>query len=188
MARSCSSALHSPRSRRCRWFFDPAVPVRSPSTLRAMYEASVGHNSQALIGLGIPPNGSMIGTAQGDALAGLGTYIAGCYGSPILTTSGSGSLFTLVPSAPVSVDRVVSSEDQSSGQLVRGWTLSLLLENGTTIIADAGPSIGHKKISVLPESMTVAMATLNITAATAVPRIAQFALFGGCDTLASSLS
>lgn len=168
------------------WFFDPSVPVRSPGVLQAMYEASVGHNSQALIGIGIPPNGSMTGTAQSIALAGLGAYITGCYGAPIVTTAGPGTLFTLMPSSPVPVDRVFVSEDQTAGQLIRGWTLTLMLANGTSILADSGPSIGNKKISVLQEGLVVIMATLNITAATAPPTIAAFSLFGGCNALAAS--
>jgi hypothetical protein len=47
----------------------------------------------------------------------------------------------------------------------------------------AGSSIGHKKITVLPEGLVVAMATLNITAAASTPTIAGFSLFEGCNAI-----
>ena len=127
----------------------------------------------------------MTGTAQAVALAGLGSYISGCYGAPIVSTSGPGMLFTLMPSAPVAVDRAFVSEDQTAGQLVRGWTLTVLLSNGSSIVVDEGTSIGNKKISVLPSELVVQMATLNITSATSLPTISAFSLFGGCGNFPS---
>jgi hypothetical protein len=102
---------------------------------QAMYEASVGHNTNALIGLGIAPNGS-VPADQAAALAGLGAYVSSCYSSPVVTTSGTGTLFSLMPSVPTAIDRAVLSENQTAGQLVRGFTLTFTLQNGTSIIVD----------------------------------------------------
>ena len=172
------------------WFYDPSVPVRPPAQLRSMYEASVGHNSQALIGLGIPPNGTMAGTQQAASLAALGAYVAGCYGTPVASTSGRGFVFRILPSAPISIDRASMAEDQSTGQLVRSWTLSATLENGETVLLDAGASIGNKRISVFAQEVgPVVLVTLNITAAAAAstPNIAAFSIFAGCNDLAERL-
>jgi len=169
------------------WFFDTIHAVRPPAQLRAMYEASVGHNSQALIGIGIPPNGTLVGTAQDAALRGLGAYITGCYGTPIAQTSGRGLSFAVMPSAPVAIDRVVLSEDQTTGQRVRAWALSATLADGSTVPLGAGQSIGNKRIVVLPQELRVALVTLDIGSAVGTPVLANMAIFGGCGVLAAAL-
>ena len=169
------------------WFFNPAMPVRTPAQLRAMYEQSVGHNTQALIGLAIPPNATMVGTQQAAALAGLGAFVAGCYGAPVAASSGPGPLLTVMPSAPVAIDRVSASEDQAGGQLVRAWVLTATLQDGSTAVLGEGRSIGNKRIVVLPSPLTVASVTLNITgAAGPAVSISQLAIFS-CDSLARRL-
>lgn len=153
-----------------------------------MYEASVGHNTQALIGVGIPPNGTLVGTAQAASLVSLGAYISNCYGNPVATMSGTGYVLRLLPSAAVTIDRALVSEDQSTGQLVRAWTITATLANGTNVLIDQGPSIGNKKISVLAQEVgPVVLLTLNISAAVGVPKIAAFSVFSGCNALASRL-
>ena len=169
------------------WFFDTAHPVRPPAELRAMYEASVGHNTQALIGIGIPPNGTLAGTAQAAALASLGSWVSGCYGAPIAQTSGPGTVFTVMPSAPVTLDRVVLQEDQTTGQRVRAWALKAYLADGSTLQLAQGQSIGNKRIVAFPEVQQVTMVELNISAAVGTPVLANVAIFGGCDALARQL-
>jgi alpha-L-fucosidase len=173
------------------WFFDPSKEVRPPAELRAMYEASVGHNTNALIGLGVPPNGTMAGTAQAAALAGLGQYVAACYGAPIVSASDvNATTVTLSPSAPVVVGRVVVQEDQSLGQLVRGFTVTARLADGSSALLDSGPSIGNKKIGVVrPALAGVTQVTLNYTSwvagsgGAAQPVVRFFAIYGDCDSL-----
>lgn len=153
-----------------------------------MYEASVGHNTQALIGIGIPPNGTLVGTAQESALKTLGGYITGCYGAPIASTSGSGMAFYVMPSAPVAIDRVVMSEDQSKGQLVRSWVLTASLQDGSTVQLGEGASVGNKRIVVLPQEVKgVTMVTLTIGRAAGTPTIKAFTIFGGCNALGEAL-
>lgn len=48
------------------------------------------------------------------------------------------------------VDRIVAAEDQSYGQLVRGFTISAVFTNGSTIPLFSGPSIGNKYIYISP--------------------------------------
>ena len=166
------------------WFFDTIHGVRPPAELRAMYEASVGHNTQALIGIGIPPNGTVANTAQAAALAALGSWIRGCYGAPIAQTSGTGTEFTVMPSAAVTLDRVVLQEDQTTGQRVRSWELTAYLANGSAVQLGAGKSVGNKRIVAFPELIEVTMVLLNITAAVGTPTVSNFAIYGGCDALA----
>ena len=170
------------------WFFDNDVhPVRPPAELRAMYERSVGHNSQALIGIAIPPNGTLVGTAQQAALNTLGAWVRGCYGSPIAQTSGKGLSFTVMPSAPCALDRVVLQEDQATGQRVRAWEVTATLADGSSLNLGQGQSIGNKRILALAEVKEVTMVRLTISSAVGTPVLANFALFGGCSALAREL-
>lgn len=169
------------------WFFDNVHDVRPPAELRAMYEASVGRNTQMLIGLAIPPNGTVAGTAQAQALSTLGAYISGCFGSPIAQTSGTGLTFSVMPSAAVTIDRVTIAEDQTTGQRVRAWNVSAMLANGTTVSVGAGLSVGNKRIIAFPELSAVSMVTLTIAEAIATPVIRMFAIYGGCNALAKEL-
>ena len=50
------------------------------------------------------PNGT-IPPAQVAAAAALGAYTSACYGAPIVQGSGNVSVITLMPSAPVFIDR-----------------------------------------------------------------------------------
>ena len=173
------------------WFFDSSKNVRSPTELRAMYEASVGHNTNALIGIAVPPNGSMTGTAQAAALAGLGAYVSACYGAPIVSASDvNATTVTLSPSAPVLVGRVVVQEDQALGQLVRGFTVTARLADGSSANLDTGSSVGNKKIGVVrPALPNVVSVTLNYTSwatgagAAQAPVVRYFAIYGDCDSL-----
>ena len=156
-----------------------------------MYEASVGHNTNALIGIAVPPNGSMTGTAQAAALAGLGAYVSACYGAPIVSASDvNATTVTLSPSAPVLVGRVVVQEDQALGQLVRGFTVTARLADGSSANLDTGSSVGNKKIGVVrPALPNVVSVTLNYTSwatgagAAQAPVVRYFAIYGDCDSL-----
>lgn len=168
------------------WFFDSTKSVRAPAVLRAMYDASVGHNTNALIGMAVPPNGTMRGTEQERALATLGAYITNCYTGALIVSAANrtDTTITLSPSAPALVGRVVVQEDQTRGQLVRGFTITALLSDGSTATLDSGPSVGHKKIGVVrPAVAGVVSVTLNITASTAPPIVRFFGVYGDCDSL-----
>ncbi len=81
-----------------------------------------------------PPSDGSLPPEQVAAASTLGAYVKGCYGTPAAATSGSGSMtYTLAVPAGVTVDRVVVAEDQSHGQLIRAFTLTSTLTNGTTV-------------------------------------------------------
>ena len=170
------------------WFFAQGVAVRPPAQLRAMFESATGHNTVTLIGIGIPPNGSLAGTQQAAALAQLGAYVRGCYGSPVAAIANvSGAAFTLTPAAPAIIDRVVIDEDQTEGHRIRGWRLDFLLANGTRVAADAGSAIGNRYISLAAAPGAVASATLTVLNATSEPVLRAFSLYAGCGDLARRL-
>jgi hypothetical protein len=154
-----------------------------------MYETSVGHNTALIIDFAPKPDGSLP-PEQVSVAAALGSYVSTCYGAPIVAGSGNESIITLMPSGPVSIDRVLVSEDQHFGQLVRAFTVTATLADGTTATLATGTSVGNKFIAVLPKAETITSVTLNVTAiaeraATAVPAIKAFAVFA-CDALAEA--
>jgi len=174
------------------WFYDPSKPVRAAAQLRAMYEASVGHNTNALIGIGVPPNGTVRDSPQAAALAGLGAYVQACYGAPIVSAADvNATAVTLMPSEAVSVGRVVVQEDLALGQLVRGFTVIARLSDGSVVTLDSGPSVGNKKIGVVrPVQAGVVEVTLNFTSwarggvgASATPVVRFFGIYGDCDAI-----
>jgi alpha-L-fucosidase len=144
------------------WFFSRTAGVRSIQSLQAMYETSSGHNAALIIDFAPQPNGT-IPPQQVATAAALGAYVTACYGAPIVQTSGNSTLLTLMPSAAVTMDRVVVREDQRLGQIVRAFTITATLGDGSAVqITPAGSSIGNKFIQVFAP-LTVAMLTLNIT-------------------------
>jgi alpha-L-fucosidase len=171
------------------WFYDEAAGVHSFAQLQDMYETSVGHNTALIIDFAPKPDGSLP-PEQVAVAAALGTYVSGCYGAPIVEGSGNQSVITLMPSAAVSVDRVLVSEDLRFGQLVRAFTVTATLSDGSTATLATGSSVGNKFIAVLAQPLTVTSITLNVTALAALaptqtPVVKSFAVFA-CDALAEA--
>ena len=90
----------------------------------------------------------------------------------------------------VAVDRVLIREDLSHGQIVRNFTLTTLLANGSkaTLCPDrGGTSIGSKYICVMQSALKVKSLLLTVTVAKGgTPKIAQFAAFS-CASLAAEI-
>ena len=171
------------------WFFNADAGVRSAAELRTMYETSTGHNTALIIDFAPQPDGRLP-PAQVAAAAALGSFVAACYGAPIVQGSGNTSIITLMPSAAVAVDRVLIAEDQRYGQLIRAFTVTATLGDGSTAVLAAGTSVGNKFIAVLAAPATIASVTLNVTAVAANatvpggPFIKNFAVYS-CSALAS---
>jgi hypothetical protein len=150
------------------WFFNANAGVRSFQSLQAMYETSSGHNTALIIDFAPSPDGTIEALQVSTAKA-LGDYVSTCYSAPIVQTSGNSTLLTLMPSGAVSMDRVVVREDQRLGQIVRAFTITATLGNGSVVqLTPAGSSIGNKFIQVF-EPLTVAALTLNVTGLSANP-------------------
>lgn len=87
----------------------------------------------------------------------LGDFIRSCYGIPVLPTKrliSNDSLqhIQLFVSLPVTVDRSVIQEDQTFGQVIRGYIIDVQLVNTTNphpwLRVAKGTSIGNKKIDI----------------------------------------
>jgi len=173
------------------WFYSPSAGIRSFAELQDMYETSAGHNTALIVDFAPKPDGSLP-PGQVAVAAALGNFVRACYGAPVVQGAGNRTVITLTPAGgPAAVDRVLVSEDQTHGQLVRAFTVSATLANGSAVtLVAAGTSIGNKFIAVLPAPLTVASLTLNVTAIVASvaragghPFIKSFAAFS-CDAAA----
>ena len=135
------------------------------------------------------PDGSLP-PGQVAAAQALGAYVTACYGAPLASTAGNASVLTLTLPAPHAVDRVLVAEDQSAGQLVRAFTVTAQLSNGSIVTLSSGTSVGNKFIAVLPAPVVVVALTLNVTALAPRaplphPLIRSFAAFA-CDAAAEA--
>ena len=160
-----------------------------------MYEQSAGSNTGLIIDFAPFPNGSLP-ASQVAAAEALGRYKRGCYGgTPVASGSGSGSgpiVIKPVSGVAAAVDRVQIREDQSRGQIVRSFSLTAQLSNGSTVPLcpeRGGSSIGNKYICVLPPpGLQVKRLSLTVTSAAegAMATITQFAAFS-CGGLAQEI-
>ena len=103
----------------------------------------------------------------------LGDFIRSCYGSPVAPSEHFQSDDSLVyiqlfDSAPVTIDRSVIQEEQSQGQVIRGYSvdvqLSKVANESEWITVAQGTSVGNKKIDLWKSGPQLVYAVrLNIT-------------------------
>jgi len=153
-----------------------------------MYETSAGHNSALIIDFAPKPDGSLPPEQVATAAA-LGAYVKACYGAPVASTQGNTSVLSLPLPAATVIDRVLVSEDIRFGQLVRAFSVSATLANGSTATLVNGTAIGAKFIAVFA-NVSVTSLVLNVTAvastgAQEAPFFSSFAVFA-CDSLVDS--
>ena len=141
------AGVRSPAQLRTMYATHPTATVSSsvlPSLVASdaragRYETSSGGNTGLIISIGPFANGS-VPPDQAAAATALGEYIRRCYGAGKAVASGASSsdatnrTITIAPAKPAEIDRVQIREDQSQGQLVRGFRLTAKLANGTTTV------------------------------------------------------
>lgn len=145
--------------------------------LQDVYHATVGHNSLLMMDFSPTPEG-IIAPAHAARYAEFGAWKRGCYdkgGAGLVGISehvrGSGEagpLQTLAFDAPQLIDRVVVREDQTEGEVIRGWAVEAKLAANSewTRIAN-GTSMGNKWITLLEKNLTVTAVRTVVTAAAA---------------------
>ena len=159
-----------------------------------MYEQSAGSNTGLIIDIAPFPNGS-VPAEQVAAAAALGKFKSGCYGGkPVARGFGTSSNpITIKPEreeVAVAIDRVQIREDLSQGQIVRNFTLTAVLDDGSTspLCPDrGGTSIGNRYICAMKAPLQVRSLTLTISVAKGgTAKITDFAAFS-CGALAKEI-
>lgn len=177
------------------WFYSPIVGVHSPSDLRTMVETSTGHGTSVIIDIAPMPDGS-VPPAQVAAAQTLGAFRRGCYGAPVAQMGGASgaaamSMTLTIPGTGTLIDRVMAQEDLTTGQLIRGFTISAMQAAGGATLLFTGSSLSSKFIYVLPEQLNVTSITLNITSVSPVapagaPFVRSLSAYA-CNDLAARL-
>ena len=131
-----------------------------------------------------PDRTGLIPAAYAHRYKELGDFIRSCYGSSIepnqrLTSDNLHVYIQLFDSSPVTVDRSVIREDQTNGQVIRGYTIDVKLVNSTKkdmwLTVAYGTSIGNKKIDVWKLGPQLVYAVrLTITKTVDTPVIKSF--------------
>lgn len=158
-----------------RWFYGVNQPLRSIEELVEVYHRTVGRN--CLLELDLPPDRSgLIYATQAARYKQLGDFIKSCYGSPVnaknTRTTCHGGTCTLKFGYPTSIDRIMLMEDQTNGQVIRSYQVwGRVVDDGVTdgtldvpwTALSNGTSIGHKKIDLFQDAVTVTEVLVNTT-------------------------
>ncbi|KUI61006.1 Alpha-L-fucosidase 1 [Cytospora mali] len=157
-----------------RWFWGEDQPLRSLEEMIDVYHQTVGRN--CLLELDLAPDRSGLVPARHAArYKELGDFIQSCYGSPItqqVTNTTFETATSLKFEYPTSIDRIVLMEDQTVGQVIRAYEVYAKIVdaeemNGTLDVpwslVSSGRSVGHKRIDLFNEAITVTDVIVNAT-------------------------
>jgi alpha-L-fucosidase len=139
-----------------------------------VYHQTVGRN--CLLELDLTPDRSgLIPASYAARYKQLGDFISSCYSSPVAAktthSSTENGVYTLKFDYPT-IDRIMLMEDQTNGQVIRSYqvlakVVDALDANGTLAVpwslVSNGTSIGHKKIDIFEQAVTVTEVMVNTT-------------------------
>ncbi|KAI1270009.1 alpha-L-fucosidase [Xylariaceae sp. FL1019] len=179
-----------------RWFWGVDQPLRSLDEMIDVYHQTVGRNCLLELDLAPGRNG-LVPEAHATRYKELGDFIRSCYGSSVApeianTTTSTDIVFTF--EIPTAVDRIVIMEDQSSGQVIRAYSVfAKVVEPGNAsktsdvqwTLLSSGESIGHKRIDIFEETIVVTAVTVNATKFVDTPvwRSVTFHLCGNLSSI-----
>lgn len=156
-----------------RWFWGQDQPLRSIEEMIDVYHSTVGRNCQLELDVA-PDRSGLVPARHAARYKQLGDFISSCYGGSLEATGAAtdGGGYSLEFEHPTSIDRIVLMEDQTDGQVIRSYEVyarivDALEANGTlavpwTLVSN-GTSIGHKRIDLFNEAITVTDIMINST-------------------------
>jgi alpha-L-fucosidase len=158
------------------WFWNShnASSVKSVDKLMEMYENSVGHGSVMILNNTPDPSG-LIPAGDAKRAAEFGAEMKRRYGISIADVSGRGTETSVQPSAPVTIDAVITMEDIRFGERIRKYTIEGNVDGKWQELA-SGTAIGHKKIDKF-EPVKVSSVRLRVLSSVGEPIIRRVALY-----------
>jgi alpha-L-fucosidase len=158
------------------WFWNTKneASIKPLSQLMEMYEASVGHGSFMLIN-NTPDTSGLIPAPDVARAKEFGEEIKRRYSLPTVYTSGKGNTVEAMPSAPVTIDTVVTMEDISQGERIREYVIEGMVDGAWQELAK-GTAIGHKKIDKF-EPVRVAKVRIRVTKSVGEPLVKRLAAY-----------
>lgn len=160
---------------RATWFWktNNEGTLKTLPQLMDMYEKSVGRGAVLLLN-NTPDRSGLIPDADAKRSAEFGAEIERRYGTAAADTSGTGREFTVQPSAPLSIESIVTMEDITHGERVRAYEIDGLIDGNWKVLV-TGSAIGHKRIDRIPPT-TVSAVRLRVTDAVGDPIIRRLAV------------
>lgn len=171
----CPAECDTTLQKKDRWFWGQHSQLRSFEEMVDVYHQTVGRN--CLLELDLSPDRSGLIPAEYAArYKQLGDFIKSCYGTPIAHgathTNTEAGIYRVKFDYPTAIDRIVLMEDQTNGQVIREYEVYAKIVDSTgakgtlnvpfTIISN-GTSVGHKKIDLFDEAMTVTEVIVRAT-------------------------
>ncbi len=184
------------------WFWHPndASTLKSVSELVEVYNNTVGHGGQLMLGIA-PDNTGRLPEADVTRLKEFGDAIQQQYGHNLIVdehampassdeyaaldndpdtfwSAPAGSHHSMVEASfpkPVTFDRALTMEWLNEGQHIQKYAIEIYKDGTWQRIVEA-QAIGHKKIDIFP-TVTAQCVRLNLLSTTAAAHIREFQLF-----------
>ena len=168
------------------WFYNNRPgDIRTLEELQAVYHGTVGRNSFLMMDFA-PNQDGLIAPDQVARYKQFGDWQKSCYAAAgtqhgqlgivehelgSATNPSGREELTLQLAVPSTIDRVVVREDQTQGQMIRGWNISVQLGSSAdwTTVA-SGSSMGNKWITLLPGNLSGVTALKAMVTASAAPK------------------
>lgn len=166
------------------WFFTQGLAIRSLQELITVYHATVGRNGLLELDFAIDRNG-LVDAGHAARYKELGDWVRTCYGEPVASARGSGTLPVVASFGnSQSIDRVIIQENFTTGHRIRNFTVEYQASaGGVWSTLGSGGAVGNKRI-------LVAKSTVNATAVRVVvtgtiggdsPEVTNFSVFKPCS-------
>ena len=158
--------------------------LRPLAELIQVYHQTVGRNCLLMLDLS-PDRRGLIPPLHAQRYKELGDFIRSCYGTSLLPDehfiSDDSLVHLLTFGTPMAIDRSVIQEDQTMGQVIRGYTVDVQLANSTVtdgwVTVAEGTSVGNKKIDLWKSGpLLVSGVRLSITDMVDLPTIKKFSV------------
>ena len=182
------------------WFWHPndESSLKSLNELLTMYDQTVGHGAQLMLGLapdrrGLLPEGDVARLAEfGQAIRSryannLAAQHAPTSGEVTAAADGNPDTFWTAPAGshhaslelsfpkPITFNRALTMEWLNNGQQIQKYSIDVWTGNAWKSVA-AAQAIGHKKIDTFP-AVTASRVRLNILSSTGAAAIREFQLY-----------
>jgi alpha-L-fucosidase len=154
------------------WVPGSAHKLRTVHELARMYNRSVGHNANLILGAAVNPDG-LLDDPDVELMGSLGRELERRFARPLAEAAGEGTLLE-IPVPGRHVDQVVIAEDVARGERCRSYVVEGKVERDQWWPLAQGTCIGHKRIHTF-DATTVAALRLRITDCVGTPSIRRFA-------------
>jgi len=160
------------------WFWHPNTEhtIHTVDELMAMYDRSVGRNSNLLLGIVVDKDGR-VPVPDVQRMKEFGEELKRRFSNEVAQTKGDGTQLVIeLAGDNRTFDHIVLREAIGEGERTRAFKVERFADGRWTELL-TGSCIGNKFIDRRPEPVTAEKVRLRITASTAEPRIRSFSLY-----------